>query len=245
MRTHVTAVVAGALLCGCAGATAAPQPIPGGSAASPSPTHTAFAGELGPTATPVYVHWDMARPVHMRVVCDDVDGPPMTLHDALVRERQSESFTHGDLSVALVRSTGAGPAQWNTADAERPSQAYVDSLRHPTPAPDGSWPIQPSIVTPYAFQVLRSVEGPQLAPRATGWLDGGQVAQDQVIGCRTPPETGQSYLGFFRTDLIAEGPANQPVIEQMYPYDPSTDMVQWKYGPTKLADALAGLPQPA
>jgi hypothetical protein len=203
--------------------------------------------------TPSYLHFDMSKPVGpITVECTPMTNPPplryWLLHTGLTDSDPEQSGR----VAAVVTLTGIGAGRWNTPDGTRPSQAYIDALQHPTPAPDGSWPDQPTIVTPVTFQVSRVVRGSLPASTVVGYHDGGQAGQDRIGGCETtadyiaPPKVGGTYLVLFSRELTTPGvgakPIVQPMIGDMYPYDPATDLVRQARGSTKLADALKGLP---
>jgi hypothetical protein len=153
-----------------------------------------------------------------------------------------------------VRVLAVGQGRWNTIDGNPPSQASVDGLQHPTQATDGNWPVQPTIVTPYTLQVTKPVRGSVPAPSVVGYHDGGQAGRDSIGGCETtadrlengPPTVGRTYLVLFSRELSVDGlgarPVQQPMIADMYPYDPSGDVVTTAEGTTTLAEALRGLP---
>jgi hypothetical protein len=160
----------------------------------------------------------------------------------------------GDRAFALVRVTGIGTSRWNTADGQRPTQAYIDSLQHPTQV-NGQWPVTPSIYTPYTLQVVRVLRGSIPGAAITGFLEGGNLGGDSIQGCQPAaghyenamtPLVGHIYMLSFWRELTEEGlgakPLEQPVIDQVYAYDPATDIVQTFVGPTKLSDAMKGLP---
>ncbi len=87
-------------------------------------------------------------------------------------------------AVAIVTVISAGPARWNASDRSAPSQAYLDSLKHPAKF-DGHWPVDPSVYTLWTIPVSRVVRGELQATQITGYTQGGTVAGFTVHAC--PP----------------------------------------------------------
>lgn len=252
MKTrHLAVLLLGLPLCACSNGQAAIVSGGGGGAAPVRPT-SAATGIQGPLTTPTYLHFDMSKPVRVTVDCTPMAKPP-PLHYVLLHTGLTDSDPQQEGRVAaIVTLTGIGPGRWNTPDGTRPSQAYIDALQHPTQAPDGTWPDQPTIATPATFQVNRVLRGSLPASTVVAYHDGGQAGQDTIGGCDTtadhfgPPKLGATYLVLFSRELTTQGtgsrPVVQPLIGDMYLYDPVTDLVRESRVSTKLADALKGLP---
>ncbi|HXA28462.1 MAG TPA: hypothetical protein VN193_06910 [Candidatus Angelobacter sp.] len=256
MRARLSAAFpALALLCACSGTTTAPVSNRGGGSAAPSTATPVPGGITGPDITPAYEHWDMSKPFHILVDCAPMSNPPslreMLLHTGLTSADPEQSAR----AAAIVRVAGAGAPRWNTPDGSPPSQAFIDALHHPTRAPDGSWPVQPNIVTGYRLDVLRVVRGAAPSSGFAGYLNGGTVGQHVIQwGCLTtaehvekaPPAAGHTYLVLFGPELgtqrMGAQPLAQPMMSDMLPYDPATDTVVDAAGRIRLADALRGLP---
>jgi hypothetical protein len=253
-RPIAAALLAAACLSACSGNTKAPVSSRGGGSAAPSTATPDPGGVAGPQVTPTYLKWDMSQPFKILVDCARPSNIP-PLHYFLQHTGLTTTDPQqGSRAAAIVTVTATGPARWNTPDGRAPSQAYVDYLQHPTPAPDGSWPVQPNIVTPYTLRVNRVLRGAAPAT-VVGYLNGGTVAQHAIVwGCTTtaeqvehgPPAVGRTYLVMFGPELTADGlgarPIVQPMIGDISPYDPATDLVTGGAGQVKLGDALKGLP---
>jgi hypothetical protein len=251
------AAVLGLLFCACSNSGAVSVAGKGGgSAASGLATSVPGGMPSGPSGPPRYDRWDMSQPIQTRVECDPASNlPPLRYflqHTGVTTDDPQQT----DRAAAIVKVIAVGPNRWNTADGRRPTQAYIDALQHPTPAPDGTWPVTPNIVRSYTLQLIRAVRGTVSGSTVVGFLNGGSVGKDSIIwsGCQTAaeriehaaPAVGHSYLVLYGPELTSPGlgakPVQQPMIDDLIPYDPATDVLTDVTGPIKLADATKGLP---
>jgi hypothetical protein len=250
------AALLGLLLCACSNSGAVSVASKGGGSAAPATATPVPGGQPGPRVTPRYDHWDMSQPIQIRVECDTASNlPPLRYflrHTGVTASDPQQT----DRAAAIVTVISVGTPRWNTADGQRPTQAYIDALQHPTPSPDGTWPVTPNIVRSYTLQLIRAVRGILSGSTVVGYLNGGSVGKDSIVwsGCQTaaeriehaPPAVGHTYLVLYGPELTSAGlgakPVQQPMIDDLIPYEPATDVLTDVTGPIKLADATKGLP---
>jgi hypothetical protein len=218
-----------------------------------------------PDAAPGYAGaWlDLSKASAVTIHCDgftfghtDPSYRTTWLHNALLHSSRSTADPHQQARlVATVTVAHMGTGRWNSPDGSPPTQAYLNSLRHPVKV-DGRWPVEPSVYTPWTLPVIhvirgdvQAVEGP---PQITAYIEGGTAKGPMGSfsvrnTCLPPlPSVGATYLVWFggelTTGVMGDAPIDQPMLTDWLPYDPTTDSVTTASGPVNLQAILRGLP---
>jgi len=256
VKTAHLAALLGLLLCACSGGGTVSVANRGGGSAVPATASGASSpvsgnGGIGaPSYAAAYLNLQRDRGVFIQ--CDGQSSgqgaAASAIHDLLVHTGTSLNDPGQQArAVAIATVIGTGSARWNTSDGAPPSQAYLDSLKHPVKV-DGHWPVDPSIYTPWTIHVSRVVRGEIQTTQITGYTQGGTVGGFTVHACppTAQPVIGGTFLVWFGGELttgaMGDAPIAQPLIGDWLSYDPSTDTLKTANGPVVLRDALAGVP---
>jgi hypothetical protein len=142
-------------------------------------------------ARPFFTHLHMDSPVGQANQCDGTGGQPPTLAQLLQRVGSAP----GERAAAIVTVDSVGPAEWNTPDGHRWTQAEIDA----------GTSVYPAIFTPYVLTVQRPLGGVSAGQQITAYLPGGTTPQGDVSNaCYVPrvvPQPGWSAVVILGSEI--------------------------------------------